>query len=59
MRSPDYTEWLIRASNLEARRVLADGLGLHPITAEVALAEGVRLRLKDVRLRRHGEVARC
>ena len=41
MRSHFFKEWLMRPSNLEARRALADGLGLHPITAAVLVARGV------------------
>jgi single-stranded-DNA-specific exonuclease len=42
MLSPAFEEWVIRPSDLQARQALADGLRLHPITAAVLVARGVR-----------------
>lgn len=42
MLSPAFEEWVIRPSDLHARQTLADGLRLHPITAAVLVARGVR-----------------
>jgi single-stranded-DNA-specific exonuclease len=44
VRSPSFKEWIVRPSNLEARRALADALGLHSITAAVLVARGVLSR---------------
>jgi single-stranded-DNA-specific exonuclease len=40
MLTPSFQEWVVRPSDLQARRALADGLGLHPITAAVLVARG-------------------
>src|SRR5436853_3974400 len=37
---PSYKEWIMRPSDPLACRAVADGLGLHPITAAVLVARG-------------------
>jgi hypothetical protein len=44
MLSPSFAEWVIRSSDLQARHILTEGLGLHPITAAVLMARGLRSR---------------
>jgi hypothetical protein len=44
MLSPAFEEWVIRPSDLQACQKLAEGLRLHPITAAVLVARGVRSR---------------
>ena len=51
VKAPFFKKWLMRPSNLEARRALAEALGLHPLTVAVLVARGV---LSDSS---HGEAA--
>jgi hypothetical protein len=44
MVSPSFEEWVIGPSDLQVRQALAEGLRLHPITAAVLVARGVRSR---------------
>src|SRR5256885_14434646 len=37
---PSFKEWIMRPSDPLACRAVADGLGLHPITAAVLVARG-------------------